>query len=611
MTNINMMNIKGILRIAALVIVMMGSSFHAHAQSDPITVHAEVSRTRVYVGDELTYQVIVRGANNPPTPEVEFPDSVRARYQGRSNQAFTSTRIINGRSRTVTDRRYSYQYTLTALDSGELTIPAPSIEIDGQRYVGPAVTFESLFPAEVQTDKMTVSIERTELYLHETVVVECSWWIGEQTSGPSFSSKLPRSFRITGLEPITKGREQISFELNGQQMLGVISTDPNDPYGRTRLTFRFGITPTEIGTFELGPIRAVFTRQSNTGRGYKAYIESNTQKITVRDVPTQGRPDGYAGAIGEYRLKAQASNTVVNVGDPIVLTLKINAPEPMTGVDEAPNILDDPRFTDRFKIASDGWRELRPRQRGQRIYEITIRALDEHVDQIPPIELPAFNPETKAYRIYKSNPIDLVVHPVEELTLSDAIITGDTTPRTARPQEMERTELTDAMPGLWAHGSADEILAQDGFSIVETLRRPGWIATIASGPAALALSLIFVVVRGASDPRERGLQRAWKRSRALARQGKHAQAFRVYLAGALEINEDAVTAEDARRLPIDEDDAERIAELIANDEHGYNAGHHAKHHARDDHQPSPASTLDPKLLKQVHTQIRHHRRARP
>ena len=147
------MNGAGMFRNAALVIVMMVSSFHASAQQrDPVTVESEVSRLRVYVGDELTYQVIVRGADNPPMPEVEFPSSVVARYQGRSNQAFTSTRIINGRSRTVTDRRYSYQYALTAVDSGMLTIPAPVFEVDGQRYVGQAATFESLLPTRADTD---------------------------------------------------------------------------------------------------------------------------------------------------------------------------------------------------------------------------------------------------------------------------------------------------------------------------------------------------------------------------------------------------------------------------------------------------------------------------
>ncbi len=592
------MNGAGMFRNAALVIVMMVSSFHASAQQrDPVTVESEVSRLRVYVGDELTYQVIVRGADNPPMPEVEFPSSVVARYQGRSNQAFTSTRIINGRSRTVTDRRYSYQYALTAVDSGMLTIPAPVVEVDGQRYVGQAATFESLLPTRADTDEMTITVDRTNLYLNETMVVECSWWIGAQTSGLSFSSSnLPESFQIIGLEPITTGRERVPFELNGQQMLGITDTDQSDPLGRTKFTFRFSITPTETGTFDLGPIRAVFTRHTNARKSFKAYVESERVPITVRQVPTQNQPEGYSGAIGTYQLKAQASNTVVNVGDPIVLTLKITAPEPMVGVDDAPDISRNPRFTDRFKISTDGWRELRPRQSGQRIYETTIRALNEQVDQIPPIELPSFNPTTNAYRVYQSNPIDLVVHPVEEFTLSDAIITGDSSARSPALASAERTELTDAMPGLWAHDTADNILAQPGFSLSDTLARPGWIAAIASGPATLALSLMFVVARGASDPRKRVLQVAWKRSRALARRGKHAQAFRSYLAAALEINQEAVTAEDALGLPISKEDAQLIAELIADDEHGHYVGH--------DRQGTPTRTVPPGLLRQVHTQVK-------
>lgn len=578
------------------MIMLMICSSHVQAQSDPITIDVEISRSRIYVGDELTYQILIRGTKNPPMPVIEFPSSVRAQYNGRTNQAFTSMQIVNGRNRTVTDRRFSYQYTLTAIDSGYITIPAPTIVINGQQYAGKESSFESLFPAESKTDKLEMVIDRDEIYLNETVVVECAWWIGNQTTDFRFSSSyLPDSLRVLALNPSASGQSQVGFVVFGQKIVGLVDVDQSDPQERSKLVFRFSITPTETGTFDLGPLRAVFTRHTGAGRNYRAYVESESTEIVVRAVPSENQPDDYSGALGAFQLKAQASNSTVNVGDPIQLTLRIMAPEPMIGIDDAPDISADPRFTDRFKISSEGWREVRPRQAGRRVYETTIRALNDRVEEIPPIRLPSFHSPTRSYRFYQTEPIDLVVNPVKELTLSDAIVTGGSSQSQIEPIA-ERTKLTPAMPGLWAHGTTDEMLANTGFSVADAIRNPGWVTVIASGPTLFAFSILIVVARGSSDPRSRELRKAWHQSKALSKQGIHAQALRIYLAAALEINPDAITAEDARQLSICDDDIELIVKILTDDELGDYIGH--------DQSESCQSDLRFGFLKDLHLQTK-------
>jgi len=588
--------------IFSILFIVLGClSSIGYAQSDPISIDVELSRSRLYVGDDVTYQIIVRGANNPPTPEVDFPDSVRAKFHGRTSQSFTSMRSINGRNRTYTDRRYSFQYTITAVEEGTIEISAPSIVIDGQRYTGQAASFESILPVRSDVDDIEVSVPQSEIYINQSVELECNWWIGDQSSEFSFSSSsLPESFGVRGVEPRIASSQKVRFEIDGQQVIGVVVTGQHRGKEMTRLVFWLSVTPSEVGDFTLGPIRVVFTRRRGTGGSYRAYAESSPIPVTVKRVPIENQPNGYTGVIGDLRLSVYASNTNVNVGDPIELTLSISGQEPMLGVDDAPNLSGIPSFARDFKVSSEGWREKRPRKVGKRIFQTTIRALDDSIDQIPAIEFPSFNPATGSFRINKSSLIDIVVNPVEELTLEDAVITGGGNARLTE-SSVERSELTSAHPGLWAHGTADQVLEKPGFSF-ESVLKPIWIGAAASGPAIFAFSLLIGLIRDTRASAAGALRMAFRRSRFLDRKGLHAKAVRMYIAAALGINEDAIVAGDASRLPIDEDTV-RAAELcLAGSEWDAFAG---STQMNTTNEPDHSN-----LLHDIHTQLRAAKKGR-
>ncbi len=579
-----------------LIAMMMLFTSGAFAQSDAVSIEAEISRNRVYVGDELIYQVIVRGIGNPPTPIIEFPDSVRAQSRGRSSQSFTTMRVIQGRNRSVTDRYFSYQYALTAVGVGEITIPAPTITANGQVYEGESVSFESLFPIESDTDYLEMNIERTNLYLNETVQVECVWWIGANTTEFSFSSSFfPDTFIFRGMELQAGNAKRIGFDIHKNKLVGVLLSGQHNGVEMEKLVFRFSITPTQVGDFDLGPLRTVFTRHAGTGGSFRSYIEAEPIVISVERVPVKNQPDNYNGAIGSFVLDSDASNSVVNVGDPIVLTLRIAGDEPMVGIDDAPNISQDTEFTQSFKVSSEGWRETLPRRSGQRLYETTVRALHEHVDEIPAIELHAFNPMNGSYEVFKSQPITISVKPVEEITLADAVIGSESAQSRAAPSGIEHAELTQAVPGLWAHGSVDDLLTEPRFSLESAFENPLMIGLAASGPSLFAISLLIGTVRSSNANRKRILCKAWKQSKSLDRQGHHSQGLRVYIGAALGINSESVTAQDVARLPLNDEDTRSITSCLHTCE---SDGYIGQGHTRGTH-----SSLRPHLLRDLHRQI--------
>jgi len=560
MSTIKKISFHPVFAIILAMLAMQSGAFAQTRASEEISVEVELSRSSVYVGDELSYQVIVRGAKSPQAPEIRFPDTVRAQFHGRSSQSFTNMQIVDGVQRAFTDRRFIFQYTLTALSEGVVEIPAPLLPIDGNPYRGEPTSFQSLLPVLSDEDNLEMSIDRTQLYLNETVEVECVWWIADNTSEFNLaSSMIPGSFEIRPSQSNTGGQYKIDFNLDGQSMSGFVETDTHNGREMSRFSFRFTITPTETGSFELGPMRSIFTRHSGTGSRFRAYVESNSLPIEVVPVPGEARPDQYDGAIGSYQLVARASNTNVNVGDPINLTLRIRGNEPMVGVNDAPDLAELPEFKDQFKIDSDGWREVAPRKAGLRLYETTIRAIDDRASEIPSIELPSFIPETGEFTVFKTDPIPLNVRSVREITLADAVVHSRGDIQSNTPIErVDRIELSTAAPGLWAHGSAEDLLHQPGFNLAQTLTLPGWQATLIAPPSIFFSVWFAAAYIRSRDPDRVRLNRAY----SIAKRRSGVESLRCYIALSLLIDTEAVSASDARLLPIEHELQSQVYEML-------------------------------------------------
>ncbi|MDF1808797.1 MAG: BatD family protein [Phycisphaerales bacterium] len=554
-----------------LSIVLFLSTPIAYGQNQEVIVETEVSRERVYVGDKIVYQVLVYSPDDPAMPVIEFPDSTRVEFRGRSSQSYTTMELVDGRRRSITRQRFSYQYSLSAIEPGLISIPAPVFEINGQTVSGTEAQFESILPSKSDSDRVVIKIDRTDLYLNESITVECTWWIGDNTSDFNLSSSdIDDSFEILGVDSNIVGSQRVGFELGGQRVVGTVVQDASQ--GSTKLVFQISITPTKLGIFEFGPIRVVFTRNTGTGSSFRSYTESDPIQIKVIEVPKRNQPTDYSGAIGNFRVQTKASNSRVNVGDPIELTLRIIGDEPMTGIQNAPNLNLYKEFAQHFKISSEGWRESLPRKAGLRDYSITIRATDSSVDEIPAIGVPSFNPTTQEYRTYASNPIPLQVNAVEEITLSDAVISGNSTPDQQVIESKDRVELTTASPGLWAHQSADQIASSislgrsTNFQLSTYLTDPRWISVIATGPSIFLLSILIVAVNGNRQTDAYEARKAWKKSKSFLRAGNSSAAIRVYLSGVLGMNQDAVTREDVSRLVISSQCSDQLTQMMMGSE---------------------------------------------
>jgi hypothetical protein len=202
--------------------------------------------------------------------------------------------------------------------------------------------------------------------------------------------------------------------------------------------------------------------------------------VDVRAVPTEGAPPSWNGAVGEFDLAVEARPTSVSVGDPITLTITVTdrSGSASLGGLQAPPLADAPALVDRFRVARDAAAGVVDGRR--KVFTQTIRALSDTVEEIPPIELAAYDPATGAFRVTRSAPIPIVVRPSAVVRAIEPAATE----AASAPAPAARAEFTRVEGGLLANASVEECTTRGSL-------KPSQLA-LGAVPLALALAAPFV-----------------------------------------------------------------------------------------------------------------------
>jgi hypothetical protein len=194
--------------------------------------------------------------------------------------------------------------------------------------------------------------------------------------------------------------------------------------------------------------------------------------VNVKPVPTEDRPDTYCGAVGPVRLTVNAEPQLVNVGDPITVTMRLTGKARLESVGAPPLMQNEALMRD-FKVPEDQLGGLVVGK--QKTFTQTIRARSDEVTEIPAIEVSYFDPKDGEFRTVRSRPIPLEVRPASLVDADDVIGFGD---------EVVALKLTTLTGGIQAGvTNTDRLLAVQGLGL-------SW--KLAAGPVAGPVFFCFV-----------------------------------------------------------------------------------------------------------------------
>ena len=186
----------------------------------------------------------------------------------------------------------------------------------------------------------------------------------------------------------------------------------------TRFRFKALVRPTQAGTFELEAPQVVTKLQTGTGRdafGFRARryglfrAAGDPTRVVVSQLPASGRPSSFAGAVGSgFSIDAQASRTVVSVGEPIELTITVRSRSNLEGL-RLPALDRAGLDGSVFEVAGENPPGEMTEDGNGRVFVVPVRLTSAEAREIPALELAYFDASTGEYRIARSEPIALSV----------------------------------------------------------------------------------------------------------------------------------------------------------------------------------------------------------
>ena len=140
----------------------------------------------------------------------------------------------------------------------------------------------------------------------------------------------------------------------------------------------------------------------------KKELTSNTFLLEVKNLPEAGKPDSFAGAVGNYNFKADIDKTELKTNEAFTLTLTVSGtgniellqmPEPVFPPDFE---VYDPKITTSTNVNAQGLSGTKKAE-----YLVIPRRAGSF--SIPAIEFSYFNPSSEAYQTVSSQPYEIKI----------------------------------------------------------------------------------------------------------------------------------------------------------------------------------------------------------
>ena len=251
--------------------------------------------------------------------------------------------------------------------------------------------------------------------------------------------------------------------------------------GRDVHRFAFRIVPRRTGTLAIPPLAVRQGMRSGSSR---------PARFSVRPLPSGGRPKGFLGGVGAFRVEAEASPRVVRAGGELEYRLSIIGPA-ARGSRDAPDLTPFDRVPLGLRITRLPDEEATDPP--SRVYRYRVRATRPGSAVLPPVAVASFDPKTAHY-LTKASP-GVPVRVADPPSLNPATI--DDAPRLDSSTHRGRPTLRRLVG--WAFGSVAALAALAGLGLFVKRRR----ARGRGGRFAARMARRLDATRGAAETARR------------------------------------------------------------------------------------------------------------
>jgi hypothetical protein len=390
-------------------------------------VRVQIARGPYYIGEAFEVQVTATDFKEEPAPEISVGvyGGISLRLLGVSPSTSTSISIINGKMTRLHEVTFVYRYELTGTRVGLVRIPEFLVE--------QAASSESTRSFEVEisgipsSNLVHVSLDLPDgpIFVGQKIPIAVEFRIDRQMQAdlvsyqvhvPLFDSPALR-FLDT---PLPNADTHLEVHTQAGRLRLPATSREQTTNGRRTLVVRaerimIAVSPAEIRAEAatvfvsrgVGYRRDVFNQRRPTSTE-RFMAKDQPISIEVSEVPRRGRPESFAGAVGEgFSLEVTADRSVVQLGEPILLSFHLRGDGDLSSASLPPLDADGLLDPTKFRLPEDSPAGILDED--GKHFDVTLRVLDSGVREIPALAYSWFDAGTREFETTRSRPIALSV----------------------------------------------------------------------------------------------------------------------------------------------------------------------------------------------------------
>ena len=445
------MNLSGITKLHAVALLLLaGPLFSPFLMAADIGVSAELTRPQISQGEMAELQIKVSGAQQADVPQQIQADGLQIRLTGQSTQV----QMVNFK----VSSSVVYSYIVMPLRTGNFTIPGVTVTADGRQFRTGELAFKvddsraASAPAPPSSPQMGMPpgmpsgipgsipmpgfqqrrarpapqrVDEAKLAFGEINCPKKTLYAGEMTPVEIryyFDARYPVQVRGRvdfGCEGILverfpdpkqtrEDRDGITYNvLTFHSLLSAVKPSSLD-VAPAKLDCEMQLPGGLPPGFDDPVFRQLMGGQTGFGQAKELSVKTSGLHLEVLPLPKEGRPESFAGAVGQFDIDSIVSNPHPAPGDPANLVVKIGGRGNFKGMG-APVL-----------TQTEGWRSYPPSDKfdssdelsytGVKSFDFTLIA-QQSQKASPGAEFSYFDPTTAKYVTLDTKPLPLIASP--------------------------------------------------------------------------------------------------------------------------------------------------------------------------------------------------------
>lgn len=407
-----------------------------------VKVFATVDTDTISQGDGLLYSVNVTTDGELPTFDKEPELDVKGlNLIGKSSSTQAQSTFINGKMKVQQTRTFDYQFA--APQKGKFTIGATKVSIAGKIYQTNPIQItvqDAGKPVPPQARKgqvdpdpfdeaqdlflqlmrrrgrqgvpgqqgeqldpkdaffIDVKLDKTKVYAGEQITA--GWYLYTRGQIADIDT-----LKYPDLKGFWKEEIEMATRLNFQQEI------INGVVWQKALLVSYALFPYKAGKASVDPYQAKCTIVAGGpfgfGRAVPAVKSSKAIEIEVLEVPKEGRPANYTGAVGQFQVSTTLDPAVTTTNQPVTLKVKFSGKGNAKSIDlpalNLPSTLEVYSNKAESKFFKDGT--------SYKEFEILLIPREPGTFKIPAVQASYFDPELHKFNSIESNEMEIQVTP--------------------------------------------------------------------------------------------------------------------------------------------------------------------------------------------------------